>query len=211
MRYVERGAGRQTVVLLHDLAESCLVWETLADFLDDMGFRVVAPDLRGARGLPMPCVCCTQVIAVQLEQRHPDAWGSFQHHTGCAGHGGSSRSYDASYSLASLCRDLHSLVLEMGLYAAPFALAGAGLGAAVALRFAASHPQLVGALALVSYHPAMPLPVFHSAQAAEFTGVHTGLQWVNASCQSIAQRAVAASRGSPLPPPSCTQPCRHAV
>ena len=33
---------------MHDLAESALIWEPMADFLDDMGYHVVAADLRGA-------------------------------------------------------------------------------------------------------------------------------------------------------------------
>ena len=51
LRYMEHGQGAEVVVLLHDLAESSLVWEHLAAFLKDMGYRVLAPDLRGERSL----------------------------------------------------------------------------------------------------------------------------------------------------------------
>ena len=47
LRYLEQGQGSEVVLLLHDLAESSLVWEPLAAFLDDMGYHVLAPDLRG--------------------------------------------------------------------------------------------------------------------------------------------------------------------
>ena len=51
LRYTEHGQGAEVVVLLHDLAESSLVWESLAVFLADMGYRVLAPDLRGKHPL----------------------------------------------------------------------------------------------------------------------------------------------------------------
>ena len=51
LRYMEHGQGAEVVVLLHDLAESSLVWEHLAAFLKDMGYRVLTPDLRGERSL----------------------------------------------------------------------------------------------------------------------------------------------------------------
>ena len=48
---------------------------------------------------------------------------------------------------------------------------GAGvLGGAIALHYAAEHPQLVGALALLAFDPGQPLPAFHPAQAAAFSG-----------------------------------------
>lgn len=69
-----------------------------------------------------------------------------------------------------MAEDLHAFILEKDLYVAPLALIGAGLGAAVALREAASYPQLVGALMLAAFDPARPLDSWWPAQAAAFQG-----------------------------------------
>lgn len=65
-----------------------------------------------------------------------------------------------------------SFILERDLYVAPVALVGAGLGGAVALRLAAAHPQLVGALVLAAFDPGQPLDTWWPAQAASFVGAH---------------------------------------
>ena len=108
--------------------------------------------------LRMPCL-------VQTNQTN------FRHrHCRLIGHGNSTRSCDASYSTASMMDDLHSFILEQDLYVSPIALVGAGMGAAVALRLAALHPQLVGALIMAAFNPAQPLDAWWPAQAAQFQG-----------------------------------------
>eukprot|EP00958_Prasinococcus_capsulatus_P002988 scaffold266_cov391-Prasinococcus_capsulatus_cf.AAC.40 len=93
------------------------------------------------------------------------------------GHGGSSApsaggGARARYSLRLMAEDLLAWVLELDLYARPFALVGHGLGAAVALRFAAAYPQLVGVLGLVELaaEPGAGADYlrYHYAQAARF-------------------------------------------
>lgn len=65
------------------------------------------------------------------------------------GHGDSDGNGDRRYALPALAGDLLGLVLELDLYARPFVICGFGLGAAIALVFAAKHPQLVAKLVLV--------------------------------------------------------------
>ena len=69
-----------------------------------------------------------------------------------------------------MAADLLSFLLEKDLYVAPVALVGAGLGGAIALHLAATHPQLVGALVLAAYDPAEALDAWWPAQAARFEG-----------------------------------------
>ena len=51
LRYVEWGDAPDTLLLLHDVAESAPIWAHVAERLAERGFRVVAFDLRGAAGL----------------------------------------------------------------------------------------------------------------------------------------------------------------
>ncbi len=91
---------------------------------------------------------------------------------GGAGHGDSTWSKDQSYGWQALVADLTSFILEQDLYKRPVALAGIGLGAAVALAVAAQHPRLVGALVLVGFTPEIaPADLsFSPFQAASFRG-----------------------------------------
>jgi pimeloyl-ACP methyl ester carboxylesterase len=59
------------------------------------------------------------------------------------GHGDSSPSAEAQYTAAAMAADVESFVTERDLYTRPLAVVGVGLGAAVALAFAAAQPQLV--------------------------------------------------------------------
>lgn len=52
LKYTEWGDGQDTLLLLHDVAESAAVWAPVALRLADRGFHVIAFDLRGAQ---MPC------------------------------------------------------------------------------------------------------------------------------------------------------------
>ncbi|KAK9844127.1 hypothetical protein WJX81_005239 [Elliptochloris bilobata] len=47
LRYAEWGDSQDTLLLLHDVAESAAVWAPVAQRLADRGFRVIAFDLRG--------------------------------------------------------------------------------------------------------------------------------------------------------------------
>ncbi|PRW58774.1 alpha beta hydrolase [Chlorella sorokiniana] len=48
LRYLEWGSGSKDVVLLlHDCGEAAEVWRPIGPRLDDRGYRVIAPDLRG--------------------------------------------------------------------------------------------------------------------------------------------------------------------
>jgi alpha-beta hydrolase superfamily lysophospholipase len=47
MHYHEYGSGQEVVLLLHDLAESCLLWQHVAGDLAELDYRVFALDLRG--------------------------------------------------------------------------------------------------------------------------------------------------------------------
>ena len=66
--------------------------------------------------------------------------------------------------------DLLAFILARDLYVAPVALVGAGMGAAIALRMAALHPQLVGGLAMAAFDPAQALDAWWPAQAACLEG-----------------------------------------
>ncbi len=52
LKYTEWGDGQDTLLLLHDVAESAAVWAPVAQRLADRGFHVTAFDLRGAQ---KPC------------------------------------------------------------------------------------------------------------------------------------------------------------
>eukprot|EP00884_Botryococcus_braunii_P014024 jgi/Botrbrau1/22622/Bobra.176_1s0050.1 len=47
MHYHEYGSGQEVVLLLHDLAESCLLWQHVAADLAELDYHVFALDLRG--------------------------------------------------------------------------------------------------------------------------------------------------------------------
>lgn len=48
MHYVTAGAGKQTVVLLHGFPQTWRAWSTVIPLLVSRGFRIIAPDYRGA-------------------------------------------------------------------------------------------------------------------------------------------------------------------
>jgi len=48
LTYLEWGSGNaETIVLVHGILAQALIWESVAQALVELGFRVVAPDLRG--------------------------------------------------------------------------------------------------------------------------------------------------------------------
>lgn len=65
----------------------------------------------------------------------------------------------------------------------PLALVGFGLGAAVALRFAAAHPALVAGVALCELWAEPPADaVFHPGQAARFSSPAQAAAFLCADC-----------------------------
>ncbi|UPR00019.1 serine aminopeptidase S33 domain-containing protein [Chloropicon primus] len=69
------------------------------------------------------------------------------------GHGQTSWSSSQQYDPQSMVADLKDFVLDLDLYKAPIAVAGVGVGAAVATEFASAYPKLVGLLVRIDYNP----------------------------------------------------------
>lgn len=98
------------------------------------------------------------------------------------GHGDSDRA--RPYDENALVEDLRAFVVELDLYRRPVVLVGFGLGACVALAFAATHPQLAGGLVLLDVDLAdLTGPAgargaryrFHPSQAATFPDVRAAV------------------------------------
>jgi len=98
------------------------------------------------------------------------------------GHGDSDRA--RPYDENALVEDLRAFVVELDLYRRPVVLVGFGLGAFVALAFAATHPQLAGGLVLLDVDLAdLTGPAgargaryrFHPSQAATFPDVRAAV------------------------------------
>ncbi len=47
IRYSKWGSGDEVIILLHDTAEAGLLWASVACRLADLGYCVLAPDMRG--------------------------------------------------------------------------------------------------------------------------------------------------------------------
>ena len=47
IRYTQWGSGGEVILLLHDTAEAGMLWASVAQRLADLGYRVLAPDMRG--------------------------------------------------------------------------------------------------------------------------------------------------------------------
>ena len=47
IRYAEWGCGDELIILLHDSAEAGMLWASVAQRLADLGYHVIAPDMRG--------------------------------------------------------------------------------------------------------------------------------------------------------------------
>ena len=91
------------------------------------------------------------------------------------GHGDSDRA--RPYDEKTLAGDLRSFIVELDLYRKPVVLVGFGLGAFLALVFAASHPALTGGIVLLDADVDDPGATyrFHPSQAATFKDVRAAV------------------------------------
>lgn len=57
IRYTEWGCGDELIILLHDSAEAGMMWAAVAQGLAEVGYHVLAPDMRGDMS-SSPARCC---------------------------------------------------------------------------------------------------------------------------------------------------------
>lgn len=77
LAYLEWNEGQEPLLLLHGMADHCLIWAGLGEFLQDR-YHILAPDLRGHGNSSKPenGYCCADIIA-DLEALMADrGWAS---------------------------------------------------------------------------------------------------------------------------------------
>jgi len=159
------------VLLLHGADASCLEWRLLVPKLNALGVATTAVDWWSGGWTDR------DALLQQVEARRPDApkpWNAVQEH------------------LHAFWRDHYD--------SEPVIVVGASLGGAVALDFAASHPEAVAGLVLVdaggeSYKS--PPPDVVSALAPVALGVKRALAWISTRSRDEELRINSLHRSEP--------------